>query len=235
MITAAAGVFLLIALYKFRLRQLAAQMNLRLEERVAERTRIARELHDTLIQEMNGLSLQIAALSKFVIAPEAAKDRLGELKRQAEYCLREARQSVWDIRSADANVVDLATALKESGEQLCVGKAIRFVLISEGDQKPIAVSVRQQLLRIGREAIANAVQHAHATQVEVLLMFSKGVLQLKISDDGRGFDLNNTPKAVGHFGLATMRERADQIRAEIQISSTVGKGTCVLVSVRHSE
>lgn len=232
--TAAVGGFLLIALYRFRLRQLAAQMNLRLEERVAERTRIARELHDTLIQEMNGLSLQIAALSKFVLSPEIAKQRLAELKRQAEYCLREARQSVWDIRSADSSIVDLATTLRESGEQLCVVKTIGFALVSEGDQKPIAPSVRQQLLRIGREAIANAVQHAQATQIEVRLIFGKEVLYLKISDDGRGFDLT-TPKAAGHFGLSTMRERADQIHAEIRISSTVGKGTCVLVTVPHSE
>lgn len=233
---AAVGVFFLIALYQLRLRQLAAQMNLRLEERVAERTRIARELHDTLIQEMNGLSLQIAALSKVAIAPETAKERLRELKRQAEYCLREARQSVWDIRSADAGVVDLATALRESGEQLCVGKNIRFALVIEGDQKSIAPAVRQQLVRIGREAIANAVQHAQANRIEVRLLFGKEALHLKISDDGSGFDLlNNTPKAAGHFGLSTMRERADQIHARIQISSTVGEGTCVLVTIPDSE
>ncbi|MBV8359454.1 MAG: hypothetical protein JO189_16175, partial [Deltaproteobacteria bacterium] len=104
-------------------------IELRVEAGINERTRIARELHDNLIQTVTGVALQIGGISKAVTAPESAKQRLQDLRAQVEDCLREARQYVWDIRSPESESIDLVTALKESGEQLTVGKATRFELV----------------------------------------------------------------------------------------------------------
>ena len=206
-------------------------IDLRVEAAINERTRIARELHDNLIQTVTGVALQIGGLSKIVKAPEHAKERLQELKVQLEDCLREARQYVWDIRSPASESIDLVTALRESGEQLTVGKATRFVSAVDGIPKPISADVRQQLLRIGREAIGNAVRHSRATQIEARLRFDAGKICLRISDDGRGFNIDEGARMPGHFGLATMRERAAQIHGCIHVSSTVGQGTCIEVIV----
>jgi signal transduction histidine kinase len=102
-------------LYRLRLLQLTRQLNLRFEERLAERTRIGRELHDTLLQNLTGLALQISGVAKIVKEPQRAVEGLQQLKRQAEDCVRETRQSVWDIRSADVDLENLPTALQHSG------------------------------------------------------------------------------------------------------------------------
>lgn len=217
--------------YQWRGRQLTARLDLRFAERLSERERIARELHDTLLQNVAGLSLQIAGVSKIVTAPEVARERLEGLKLQAEDCCRQARQAVWDIRSADATG-DLTVALQSSGERLTAGKDIRFILGVEGRPTEFGTTVREHLLRIAREAIGNAVQHASAKEILVQLRFDAGVIRLRISDDGQGFHLDgDCPVRSGHFGLATMRERAGQIGASITIESTPGCGTCVEVIV----
>ena len=206
-------------------------IELRVEAGINERTRIARELHDNLIQTVTGVALQIGGISKAVTAPESAKQRLQDLRAQVEDCLREARQYVWDIRSPESESIDLVTALKESGEQLTVGKATRFELVVDGMPRPISTDVRQQLLRIGREAMGNAARHARATHIEARLRFERGAISLRISDDGCGFDTDEGARAPGHFGLATMRERAAQIHATIDVYSRVGQGTCIEVIV----
>ena len=206
-------------------------IELRVEAGISERTRIARELHDNLIQSVTGLALQIGGISKSVTAPESAKGRLQDLRQQVEDCLREARQYVWDIRSPASESIDLVAALSESGEQLTVGKATRFHLAVEGSPRPVSPDLRQQLLRIGREAIGNAARHARATQIEARLRFDAGKICLQISDDGCGFNIDDVARLPGHFGLSTMRERAAQIRASIHVSSTVGQGTYIEVNV----
>lgn len=222
---AAAGCLWL--LYARRLRQVSTEMQGRFEERLAERMRIARELHDTLLQNITGLSLQLSGLTKLGVSPDSAQARLSDLKRQAEDCLREARQSVWDIRSSDSETVDFVSALRESGEQFTAGKPTEFLFEVDGEQRPVDADVRLQLLRIGREAIGNAAHHAQASRIEARLFFDPATIGLRISDNGAGFNLAEAEKLDGHFGLVTMRERAQQIGARLTISSKVGQGTCV--------
>jgi signal transduction histidine kinase len=222
---------ILALLYRLRLKQLSSQFNVRVEERVGERTRIAQELHDTLVQNITGLSLQISGLAKTVSGPEYVKEKLLDLRRQADDCLREARQSVWDIRSPHSETIDLAVELAESGKQFVAGKEIRFDFLSEGDPRSLPGEVRQQLLRIGREAIGNAAQHARASRIEALLCFKAHHICLKITDDGCGFDLSQAERLPGHFGLSTMRERAARVQGSIKIRSSSGKGTSIEVSV----
>ncbi len=226
-------VFCLLAagVYRLRLLQLTRRLNLRFEERLAERTRIGRELHDTLLQNLTGLSLQISGMTKIVKEPLRAVEGLQQLKRQAEDCVRETRQSVWDIRSADADVQDLPSALNHSGQQLTAGKPMQFNFVCEGEPRDLPAEVRQHLLRIAREAIGNAVQHAAPQHIRLKLHFGLRQVQLTISDDGTGFDIAKKKELAGHFGLATMRERAKQVKASIQIVSTVGQGTSIAVRI----
>jgi signal transduction histidine kinase len=222
---------LLGALYHLRLRKLARQFNIRLEERGRERTRIAQELHDTLLQNIAGLCLQIGGLSKIVTAaPESAQARLKGLRQQGEECLREARKAVWNIRSLESESLDLATELRESGERLTSQTSTRFIFCVDGEPRRIALDVREQVLRIGTEAIANSVRHAHADAIEVQLSFEARGMRLRISDNGRGFTVDGA-SAPGHFGLATMRERTQEIGASIAISSEPERGTCIEVAI----
>ena len=145
--------------------------------------------------------------------------------------MREARQAVWNLRSLESESVDLATELRESGERLSAGKVARFNFIVEGEPRRIPLDLREHLLRIGREGISNAARHAHADQIEVRLTYRTDTIQLRISDNGRGFNLDDASALPGHFGLVTMRERAEQIRASIVISSEVRRGTCIEVTV----
>jgi ligand-binding sensor domain-containing protein/two-component sensor histidine kinase len=233
----ASTLFVLVSiwlLYRVHLGQIAGRLNLGFEERLRERTRIAQDLHDTLLQNITGLSLQINGLWKVVTAPESVRDRLQELRQQAQACIHEARQAVWDLRSLESQSVDLAVALRESGERLTAGRWAHFSFCVEGDPTPIALDFREQLLRIAREAISNATHHSQAKQIEVRLGFERTSIRLQITDDGRGFNLDEASALPGHFGLTTMRERADQIRASLVISSQVGCGTCVEITVPSS-
>jgi signal transduction histidine kinase/ligand-binding sensor domain-containing protein len=219
-------------IYRLRVGQMARQLDLRFNERLRERTRIAQDLHDTLLQNIAGLCLQIGGLTKVILtSPESAKERLKDLRLQGEECLREARQAVWDIRSLESDNGDLATELRESVERLTADTDVRFHFRVEGDARPITANLREHLLRIGREAIINAVRHAHAGEIEVRMVFDAKSLQLRIADNGRGFDLGAAAGLSGHFGLTTMRERAREINAEIVISSKLTDGTSIEVKV----
>ncbi|MGJ5813834.1 sensor histidine kinase [Paludibaculum fermentans] len=216
--------------YGWRLRVIEHRTRILIDERVGERTRVARELHDTLIQNITGLSLQIGGLTKVVTAPETARERLASLKEQAEFCLREARQSVWDLRSADAEIGDLSASIRESGAQLTAGKSARFNFEVEGAPRPISQQIALQLLRIAREGISNAAQHARATEIEARLIFESRAIRLVISDNGCGFE-GAAGERPGHFGLATMRERAAQVGGVTTVTSSPGRGTMIETAV----
>jgi signal transduction histidine kinase len=216
-------------LYQARLKRLAEQFQVRLEERVGERTRIAQELHDTLLQNITGLSLQISGLAKRVSGPESLKASLNDLRQQAEDCLREARQSVWDIRSPESESIDLAAEIAASGTQLTAGRTARFSFRVEGQPFEVPANTRQQLLRIAREAITNSAQHAHASRIEARLSYKRDAVVLRIADNGLGFNVSEAQRLPGHFGLATMRERAARIQATLTIVSNPEQGTMIEV------
>jgi signal transduction histidine kinase/ligand-binding sensor domain-containing protein len=229
---------LLIALviqqgYQFRVGQLARQLDLRFQERLKERTRIAQDLHDTLLQNIAGLCLQIGGLSKLVISsPDLVRERLKDVRQQGEECLREARQAVWNIRSLESEGGDLAVQLRDSGERLTAGTQIQLRFRREGEPREIPLELRDHLLRIGREAIINAVRHAEAKEIEVRINFERRRITVTVSDDGIGFDPASVAGLTGHFGLATIRERAQEINAKVRLSSAPRRGTSIEVMVR---
>lgn len=219
--------------YQFRAGQLARRLDLRFQERLKERTRIAQDLHDTLLQNIAGLCLQIGGLSKLVVsAPDLVKERLKDVRQQGEECLREARQAVWNIRSFESESGDLAARLRDSGERLTAGTQIQLRFRLEGEPREVPLELLDHLLRIGREAIINAVRHAEANEIEVRVSFERRRITVMVSDDGKGFDAAGVAGLTGHFGLATIRERAEEIKAKVRLTSAPERGTSITVTVR---
>lgn len=222
------GTVLLFLMWRMRVRQLRAKYELVL----AERSRIAREIHDTLLQSLVAMALQLDSVSTWLdSAPELVKPALTRLRKHVERYTREARQSIWDLRSPTLEVRDLASALRESGEAIVASKDVRFEFATTGMPIPCSPRVAEHLLRVGEEAVSNAVRHADATMVRMELEFDAHQLTLRIADDGHGFDpvlLERT--SPRHWGLTNMEERARQIGAHLRLVSEPGAGTTVEVT-----
>jgi signal transduction histidine kinase len=231
------GVFWM--LYQLRIRQLTHQFNVRMEERVGERTRIARELHDTLLQSLHGLMFRFqAARNMFVRRPEEAMEALDGAIRRTEEAIVESRDAIKDLRLERAASSDLAELLTASGRELetSVDANVNrptFRLIVEGEKRDLSFGIRDEVYRIGRELLRNAFQHAHAHQIEAEIRYDDGALTLLVRDDGNGIDpkVLKEAGAPGHWGLPGIRERAKQIRAQIDFWSQNRAGTEVRLTV----
>jgi signal transduction histidine kinase/ligand-binding sensor domain-containing protein len=221
--------------YRFRIRQMSRRLILEFQTRLDERTRISREMHDTLLQNICGFALQLDGLSKASTIPAAARERLREIRREAEDCLREAREFVWDLRAPVLQEVDLSEILRGASEQITLGAPVSFHFTVEGSPHPAPPELRQQLCRIVQEATRNAVRYSHAKEIEMHIAYlDPGRIRVQMRDDGCGFDPEKAYRESGHWGLKTMRERAQQIGAELRISSAPGHGTEVEIVVPTS-
>jgi signal transduction histidine kinase len=149
------------------------------------------------------------------------------IRRQVEDSIREARQSIWDLRSPRLASRDLPRALREAGESVIAGRPVKLDVKVSGAARTSAPFVDEQLLLIGQEALSNAVRHGRATEVSVQLDYNGDETRLRVRDDGCGFDPDEALRLNGHYGLVSMRERAEQVRGHIVISSKPGKGTDV--------
>jgi ligand-binding sensor domain-containing protein/signal transduction histidine kinase len=196
-----------------------------------ERARLAREIHDTLLQGLVGLSLQYHALSTEVeTAPHLAKDRCERLREKIEMYIREARQSIWDLRSPLVEPEDFARALRQAGEIVTAGKAAHFEFIVRGTPPVRNARIQENLLRIGKEAINNAVRHASATNVHVELAYDDDSVTLRVTDNGSGFDPDDPSFSnEDHWGLNSMQERAHEIGGQLKLQTKPGGGTEVEV------
>jgi len=188
---------------------------------LAERTRLSREVHDTMLQSLVGLALQVQAIAR-QCGPHALEQqsRLVALRRQVEQYIREARQAILDLRSPMLEVGDLATALTEIGRR--IGGPAR-VDVSAAPIDALAPATEGELLRIGQEAITNAARHAGATSIRVDLRQESDHVLLRVADDGQGFDVNAMlSSATGHYGLTGMRERAARVGGSLTVRSSSG-------------
>jgi signal transduction histidine kinase len=228
-----AGCMLVTGAYGFRLRQESARMKVRLEERVAERERIARELHDTMLQSLQASLAQMqAARNLFSRRSEHALQNLDDAITMAAGAVAEGRNAVTDLRSPAATRNDLAEALKALGDELAAGAAAKFQLVVEGSPQGLHPVIQDEICRIGGEALRNAFRHARAQHIEVDVRYSEELLGLQIRDDGIGI----TPEILEggrseHYGLAGMRERAEKIGAKLEIWSAAGTGTEIDLSL----
>ncbi len=210
-------------LWQLRLHQMRQRFSVVLQERA----RMGREIHDTLLQGLVGVAVQFKVIGDQLHAsPDAAQERLERLRKLVEHYITETRQSIWDLRSPLLETGDLATALKKEGQTLTADKNVRFELVVRGKPYPCPPKVEEQLLRVGREAVSNAVRHAHPSSVRAELSYQRGSVRLKIVDDGKGFDPGAPGTSTGaHWGLTSMRERAREINGRFQLNSAPGQGT----------
>jgi signal transduction histidine kinase len=193
---------------------------------LTERTRLSREVHDTMLQSLVGVALQVQAIARRC-EPHASEQQsqLVALRRQVEQYIREARQAILDLRSPMLEVGDLATALAEIGHRIESGPA--RVEVSAGAIEALTPAAEGELLRIGQEAITNAARHASATRIQVDLRQDADQVLLRVADDGRGFDVDAMlSTATGHYGLTGMRERAARVGGSLTVKSSSG-GTIV--------
>ena len=227
----AVGVAIATAAWRMRVGQVRSKYSLIL----VERTRMAREIHDTLLQSLLGVMLRLGEVEKTVDeSASAAKQQLGRLRQQLEFYIREARQSIRDLRSPLLQTRDLATALRETGERLTVGQAV-FEFGATGPARRAPLRVEEHVLRIAQEAISNALRHARPQVVRVNLSYTSTSMALRVSDNGEGFDRLAIDGDDGHWGITSMQERAAQIEAEFQLRSAPGQGTAVELTVPLAE
>jgi signal transduction histidine kinase/ligand-binding sensor domain-containing protein len=226
------GVLLLWFGYRFRLHEITRQHDIRLEERLNERNRIARELHDTLLQGFYGLMLQFQAVLKTLQHDEPAYKKMEQVMARADQVLLEGRQSVRGLRDEVTSGDDLRVLLMHCGEQLAQDYAIPFTLSVLGEPPSIDPTICREMYYIGREAISNAFQHSQAAKIEATISYGESVMALMVRDNGVGIepDVLNRGR-IGHWGFPGMRERAESIGAEFSIRSHVGSGTEVSLTV----
>jgi signal transduction histidine kinase/ligand-binding sensor domain-containing protein len=239
---AATLLMLLYLLYQLRLRQLHHQFSIGLEARVNERTRIARELHDTLLQSVQGLMLRFQTVGEMLPArPLDAKNALEGALDRADQAISEGRDAITDIRASSLVSRDLEksiTALMTNlSEELAAGneRSVTFRVLVEGVPRAVRPTLQDEIYRIARESLRNAFRHAQAGHIETEIMYGES-LRLRFRDDGKGMD----PSVVkhggrsGHWGLPGIRERAKQIGAHLAVWSELGAGTEVELNIPGS-
>jgi len=212
--------------YALRMRYMIARMRARLEERVAERERIARELHDTLLQSVQGLILKFQDVAEDIPGESAVRRKMEDALDRADDLLAESRDRVKQLRISPAAGPDLPPAVGAAGAKLASEYSIPFNLVVEGVQRPVMPIIREEVLRIAHEALSNAYRHARATKVEAEIIYGRAELRVRIRDDGCGID--DTMMRMGrpdHWGMAGMRERAKKITASFDIWSRPSAGT----------
>lgn len=198
---------------------------------LAERNRLAGEIHDSLEQGFTGLTLQLETTANFAACPPEVKNGLVVALNMVAFSRNEVRHAVQNLHSPVLDSADLTTALKQIVAQTAPSPGYATIT-TEGTPQPLGSTIEHHLLRIAQEAITNTVKHASASHLEVTLAFEKSAVHLTIRDDGRGFD----PDAVlngglGHFGLPSFRGRTNKIGGTVEIISRRGAGTSIVVHV----
>jgi signal transduction histidine kinase/ligand-binding sensor domain-containing protein len=231
---------LIWTLYQWRVRQVAYAYESRLQERVNERTRIARELHDTLLQSFHGLLFRFQAAANLLPdRPAEAKQKFESAIDQAAQAITEGRDAVQNLRSSSVDTHDLAVAIGTLGHELAAAQAARgdtrapvVDVAVEGTPRSLHPILRDDIYRIAGEALRNAFRHAHARHIEVEIRYDDAQLQVRVRDDGRGIDPDILEEhREGHFGLPGMRERADVVGGQLNVWSQTGLGAEIELTI----
>jgi signal transduction histidine kinase/ligand-binding sensor domain-containing protein len=223
-----------LALHYIRVARMAEELNVRFEERASERARIARDLHDTLLQSFHGLMLRLQVVNKLL--PEGtAREQLEKTMERADEAIAEGRSAVYDLRVSATATNDLAEAVNAAGNELSADNDAAFELLVEGSPRDLHPIIRDEIYRIAREALGNAFRHAGAHHIETEISYGERVFRLRIRDDGQGIPAEILEQGQpGHYGLSGMRERARQVGAELNIWSRGGTGTEIELSLAGS-
>jgi signal transduction histidine kinase len=219
-----------LALRRARERVLEARFAAALEER----TRIARDIHDTLLQGFTGVALKLVAGVNRVSGPPEAVGGLHEVIRLAQQTLVDARRAVWDLRSPPPASGDFAAAIKAAAEDCVRGTRVTLEHDVGGPPQPVDPVIEVTAVRVVQEAITNVIKHAEAGTVRVGVSFEGRGVRLSVIDDGKGFVVERDIRSYGgHWGLVGMRERAICVRGKVSVRSTPGHGTEVVLLVPY--
>jgi len=220
----------ILAFYRIRLRQVTKRSNQRFQERLAERTRIAQELHDTLLQGFVSASMQVHVAADRLPDDSGAKPTLTRAMELMREVIEEGRNAVRGLRSSHSPSLDLEQTFARIQQEVIsgqhAGQDVKFRVIVDGEPRALHPVLRDEVYRIGREALINAFRHAHAEHIEIEIKYSTKRLSILVRDDGCGID----PEVVrvgreGHWGLRGMQERADRIGARLHVMSSGSAGT----------
>ena len=214
-----------LLLYRLRMHRLAQLLNVRFEERLAERTRIAQELHDTLLQGLLSVSMQLHVAMEQLPDDSPARTTMNRVMQLMGPVIEEGRNTIRGLRSSIENADDLTSSLSRIPQELSK-PGVNFRVVVEGATLPLRPAVRDEVYRIGREALVNAFRHSGADNIDLRLEYAPDQLRLLVQDDGCGID----PQVLqsgrdGHWGLSGMRERAEKIGAKVKVLSRAGGGT----------
>jgi signal transduction histidine kinase len=225
------GIFLAWALYTLRVRQIARAINARFDERLAERTRIARDLHDTFVQTIQGSKLVADDALEQSGDPVRMHRTMEQLSVWLGQATQEGRAALNSLRTSTTQTNDLAAALRRVTEDGMIPRSIAVTFSVAGDAREMHPIVRDEIFRIGYEAIRNACMHSGARQMEVEIKYADDLV-LRVRDNGSGMDPDIAERGKdGHFGIRGMRERADRIRGKLTLVSSPNTGTEVRLVV----
>jgi signal transduction histidine kinase len=217
--------FAFFMFYRWHVREMQAKLTMQFEARLAERTRIAQDLHDTLLQGLLSASMQLHVANDRLADDSPAKPLVNRVMELMAQVIDEGRDAVRGLRSTSGNTDDLETVFSQIGQQLGNGELKDYRVIVEGKPAPLHPIIRDEAYRIGREALVNAFHHSQANKIEVQIEYSTN-LRLVVRDDGAGIDQQVLESGKdGHWGLAGMRERAENIGARLKVWSRVNSGT----------
>ena len=229
---ALAGVLAVFGLYRLRLHQLTRRLNLRFEERLVERTRIAEELHDALLQGVVSASMQLHVAVDQLPADSPAQPALNRVLKLMGQLVEQGHNVVRGLRSSVENPDDLGRAFLRIQQELDVEKGVDFRVTVAGTPLPVRAAVRDDLYSIGREALVNAFRHSRASSIAVELEYAVRQMKIRVRDNGCGIDPQVLRTArKGNWGLSRMRERAEKIGARLKVFSRAAEGTEVELSV----
>lgn len=216
-------------LFAWRLAHVKAQMRILFEERHAERERIARELHDTFLQAVQGLMLLFQSAMERISPTGPARQMMERALDHANEVIIEGRDRVTQLRTLAHEEVNLEDAIRRTGEDLARDTATAFRLTVEGTRRSLDPGAGEEILRLAQEAIANAFTHARASHIDVSVTYGRKHLALSVVDDGQGFDVEALAscRPAGHWGMQGMRERAANLGARLTLSSRPGMGTAL--------
>ena len=226
------GAWVIFALYRLRLRQVAKKLNLRFEERLGERMRVAQELHDTLLQGLLSLSMQLHVAVDQLPPDSPARPGLDRVLQLMGQVIEEGRNTLRGLRASLQSSHDLGSSLSRIPQEFGEQPATDFRVVVVGPVLALQPGIRDEVYRIGREAVLNAYRHSRGSNVEVELEYAANQLRVAVRDNGCGID----PQVVqfgrdGHWGLPGMRERAERIGGKLRVWSRSGEGTEVELCV----
>ena len=223
---------LILFFYNLRLQRLTRQLNVRFEERLAERTRIAQDLHDTLLQGFLSASMQLHVAAEKLPADSAAKPLIDRVLQRMREVNEEGRRALRGLRSTTGSSYDLSQSFSKIQDELTPQRRVDYRVTVEGPSRELHPVIRDEIYHIGREALMNAFRHANASSIELELEYGPKQIRILVRDDGDGID----PQLLrsgreGHWGIPGMRERAEEIGATLRLWSRPGAGTEVELSI----